>query len=177
MSPECLQRIFLSIFRLETWEGNKVMPLTDIQIKALQPRDKRYLVSDGRGLSLDVLPSGFKSWIYRYTLNGKAEKVTLGPYPDLTLKLAHDKRDKLAAAVVVGQSPAAEKKARREGRGGHQTVRQFGDRYYREQVVRNRKNPTEIERYLERENLSRLWRQAAQGRDGIGCAGAGLLQA
>lgn len=127
------------------------MPITDIQIKALQPRDKRYLVSDGRGLSLDVLPSGFKSWIYRYTLDGKAEKVTLGPYPDLTLKAARDKRDKLAVEVVAGQSPAADRKARREGRGGHQTVRQFGDRYYREQVVRNRKSPAQILRYLERE--------------------------
>jgi hypothetical protein len=78
MSPRCLQSISSSIFGLETWEGNKHMPLTDIEIKKLQPRDKRYLVSDGRGLSLDVLPSGFKSWIYRYTLDGKAEKVTLG---------------------------------------------------------------------------------------------------
>jgi site-specific recombinase XerD len=32
-----------------------------------------------------------------------------------------------------------------------QTVRQFGDRYYREQGVGNRKNPTQLERYLERE--------------------------
>jgi integrase len=127
------------------------MPLTDIQIKALQSRDKRYLVSDGRGLSLDVLPSGFKSWIYRYTLNGKAEKITLGPYPDLTLKAARERRDKLAGEVVAGRSPAAQKKARREGGGGHQTVRLFGDRYYREQVMRNRKRPTEILRYLERE--------------------------
>jgi hypothetical protein len=53
--------------------------------------------------------------------------------------------------VVAGQSPAADKKARREGRGGHETVRKFGDRYYREQVMRNRKSPAEILRYLERE--------------------------
>jgi hypothetical protein len=30
-------------------------------------------------------------------------------------------------------------------------VREFGSRYYREQVVRNRKKPEEILRYLERE--------------------------
>jgi hypothetical protein len=90
------------------------MPLTDIQIKSLQSRDKRYLVSDGRGLSLDVLPSGFKSWIFRYTLNSKAEKITLAPYPDMTLKAARDRRDKLAAEVVAGQSPAGDKRARAE---------------------------------------------------------------
>jgi integrase len=127
------------------------MPLTDAEIRNFEPREKRYLVTDGRGLSLDILPSGYKSWIYRYTLNGKAEKVVLGPYPDLTLRAARDKRDKLAVDVVGGKSPAAAKKASREGRGGQQTVRVFGDRYYREQVTRNRKNPAAVLRYLERE--------------------------
>jgi integrase len=127
------------------------MPLTDAQIKAPQPRSARYLITDGRGLSLDVLPSGVKSWMYRYRQDGVYGKVTLGRYPDLTLKAARDKRDELAAQVVTGRSPAEEKKARREGRGGNPTVRQFGERYYREQVVRNRKKPEEILRYLEHE--------------------------
>ncbi len=127
------------------------MPLTDAQIKALQPRPARYLITDGRGLSLDVLPSGVKSWMYRYRQDGVYGKLTLGRYPDLTLKAARDKRDELAAQVVTGRSPAEEKKARREGRGGNPTVRQFGERYYREQVVRNRKTPTGVLRYLERE--------------------------
>jgi hypothetical protein len=47
------------------------MGMTDAQIKALQPRAARYLVSDGRGLSLDILPSGVKSWMYRYRHDGK----------------------------------------------------------------------------------------------------------
>lgn len=46
------------------------MALTDTQIKALKPRASRYLVSDGRGLSMDVLPSGKMSWFFRYRLNG-----------------------------------------------------------------------------------------------------------
>jgi hypothetical protein len=40
------------------------MGMTDAQIKSLQPRGARYLVSDGPGLSLDVLPSGVKSSMY-----------------------------------------------------------------------------------------------------------------
>jgi integrase len=127
------------------------MPLTDAHIKALQPRESRYLITDGRGLSLDVLPSGVKSWMYRYRLDGSYGKVTLGRYPDLTLKAARDKRDQFATQVAAGRSPAEEKKARRAGGNSAPTVREFGDRYYREQVVRNRKKPTEILRYLERE--------------------------
>jgi hypothetical protein len=47
------------------------MGMTDAQIKALQPRAARYLVSDGRGLSLDILPRGVKSWMYRYRHDAK----------------------------------------------------------------------------------------------------------
>ena len=39
------------------------MALTDIQIKALKPQDKKYSVSDGRGLILEVRPNGAKYWI------------------------------------------------------------------------------------------------------------------
>ena len=54
----------------------------------------------------------------------------------------------MAAQVVGGRSPAEEKKARRQGRDGDPTMREFGDRYYREQAMRNRKNPPEFLRYL-----------------------------
>jgi hypothetical protein len=71
--------------------------------------------------------------MYQYRHDGKPQKVSLGRYPDLTLKSARDKRDELAAQVVGGRSPAEEKKARRNGRDGDPTMFEFGDRYYREQ--------------------------------------------
>jgi hypothetical protein len=43
---------------------------------------------------------------------------------------------------VGGRSPAEEKQARRQGRDYEPTMREFGDRYYREQAMRNRKNLT-----------------------------------
>ena len=57
------------------------MSLTDAQVKALQPRATRYLITDGRGLSLDVLPSGVKSWMYRYRQDGVYGKVALVAIP------------------------------------------------------------------------------------------------
>ena len=127
------------------------MALTDAQIKALRPKASRYLVSDGRGLSLDVLPSGKLSWLYRYRLNGVYEKVMLGRYPDLTLKAARAKRDDLAARVADGRSPAQEIKRAKDGRLNDPTVQEFGERYFREQVVRNWKDPAHIRRYLDNE--------------------------
>ena len=54
------------------------MPLTELQIKRLAAREGRYAVSDGRGLALEMMPTGATSWRYRYQLNGKTEKVSLG---------------------------------------------------------------------------------------------------
>src|ERR1035441_7490323 len=127
------------------------MALTDAEIKALKPRAGRYLVSDGRGLSLDILPSGVMSWLYRYRLDGKYGKVALGHYPDLPLKDARAKRDELARKVAKGESPALEAKLARAGVALNPTVREFGERYYKEQVEPNLKDPKTIQRYLKNE--------------------------
>jgi integrase len=127
------------------------MTLTNAQIKALKPRTSRYLVSDGRGLSLDILPSGKMSWLYRYRTNGKQEKVILGRYPDLSLKGARNKRDQLAAQVADGESPADERRRARTGPAANPTVREFGDRYFNEQVLTRWKNPKDVRRYLDNE--------------------------
>jgi integrase len=132
------------------------MALTDARIKAFKSRAARYLVSDGRGLSLDVLPSGKMSWLYRYRLNGHYEKVTLGRYPDLTLRAARVKRDDLAAQVATGKSPALEVKQRRGGIETNPTIRQFGERYYKEQVLKNWKDPKHVRRYLDNEIFASL---------------------
>lgn len=125
------------------------MQLTDARIKALQPKATRYLVTDGAGLSLDILPSGQKSWIFRYRTNGKQEKLTLGRYPDISLKAARAKRLEHAAQVAAGSSPAQMKRLARAGLTAIPTVREFGKRYYNEQVVQRWKQPTQILRYLE----------------------------
>jgi len=131
--------------------------LTDAKIRSLKPAATRYLTTDGRGLSLDVLPAkegadvGVRTWIFRYRLNGNQEKLTLGRYPDLTLAAARKERDRLAQLVATGKSPAQEKKLARGGRRSDPTLREFGDRYYNEQVAPNRKDPSEVRRYLDNE--------------------------
>jgi len=136
------------------------MALTDAGIKALKPRAGRYMVSDGRGLSLDILPSGKMSWLYRYSLDGKQEKVSLGGYPDLTLRKAREKRDELAAQVASGKSPAVDVKQRRAGLSTNPTVKEFGERYYKEQVLRRWKTPKTIRRYLDNEIFPTLGEKA-----------------
>jgi integrase len=91
------------------------------------------------------------SWLYRYRLNGKYGKVALGHYPDLSLKDARGKRDDLARKVAKGESPAIEAKLARAGMALNPTVREFGERYYKEQVEPNLKDPKDILRYLQNE--------------------------
>jgi integrase len=132
------------------------MALTDTAIKALRPRQSRYLVTDGRGLCLEVLPTGRLSWLYRYRFNGKPEKVAIGHYPELSLKAARTERDKLATLAAHGQSPAREKQLAKTARASDSTMQDFAERYYKDVVVRDRKDPRNMRRYLDNEILPAL---------------------
>jgi len=131
------------------------MSLTVTEINSLRPKLKRYTASDGRGLFLDITPNASMSWVFRYRLNGKQEKINIGPYPVLGLKDARDKRDALSGKVANGISPIEEKRKLRADAtaksAGELTVREFGERYLKEQVDKNWKDPSHERRYIEKE--------------------------
>src|SRR3981081_1056725 len=125
------------------------MRLTDIKLRALKPRDtSRYYVTDGRGLSIEVFPSGAMAWRYRSQLGAKTEKVAVGRYPDVGLRDARLRRDELATLVAKGQSPASQKRSGNLPNQGEVTVRDFAERYYKEVVSKDRKDPTQLHRYF-----------------------------
>lgn len=66
------------------------MALSELKIKNLKPKEKRYLVSDGQGLYIAVMPTGEKYWYYRTWENGREHKRSLGRYPDIGLKEARE---------------------------------------------------------------------------------------
>lgn len=136
------------------------MPLTDVAIKALRPRTSRYVISDERGLILEIHPTGQLSWRYRYRLNGKAETVSIGRYPDFSLKAARQRRDELATMVARGESPATRKRQTKLALSSDTTVQQFGERYFKDMVLSNVKNPTNIRRYLDKEIYPQLGHKA-----------------
>lgn len=76
------------------------------KIGALQPREKRYVVTLDKGLTLRVHPSGKKSFVLRICQNGKIKDVTLGHFPDLSLAqakaLARKKQKQYAVDPVSG---------------------------------------------------------------------------
>lgn len=57
------------------------MKLSAIQVENIKPiADKDLLLADGNGLSLRIRPSGTKTWVIEYLLDGKRIKFTAGVY-------------------------------------------------------------------------------------------------
>lgn len=87
------------------------MALNDTQIKALQPKDKSYQVTDGDGLAIQVEPSGRKLWRLRYTFNGKQAMISLGGYPEVSLAQARERRLEAKKLLSQGVSPSEHRKS------------------------------------------------------------------
>ena len=80
--------------------------LTELQAKSAKPKPKSYMLRDDRGLYLRVDPSGRKYWILRYWEQKKEHQLSLGSYPEISLKAARIHRDEIQTARAKGQSPA-----------------------------------------------------------------------
>lgn len=87
------------------------MALTDTAIRNAKPGTKPKKIFDERGLFLLVQPSGGKLWRLKYRYLGKEKKLSLGRYPDVSLKVARDRRDEARTLLANGADPASVKAA------------------------------------------------------------------
>lgn len=86
------------------------MSLTENQLKALKPGAKAYKIADERGLYIEVAPTGSKLWRYRYRIGKIEKKLSIGTYPDLSLKKARQAALEARMAVAKGGDPALDKR-------------------------------------------------------------------
>lgn len=54
------------------------MPLSDVQIRSLKPRDRVYKVSDAHSRYIEVHQTGACLWRFKYTMHGKQKRIALG---------------------------------------------------------------------------------------------------
>jgi len=94
------------------------MSLTDTAVRAARPRAKTFKLFDERGLYLEVSPRGGKWWRWKYRFGGKEKRLSLGVYPDVTLKTARAKRDSMRQQLAVGIDPGQARKAEKLSRAG-----------------------------------------------------------
>ena len=71
------------------------MPLTDTAVRNAKPGTKPAKLFDERGLFLIVTPAGGKWWRLKYRFDNKEKLLSLGVYPDVSLKAARIRRDEL----------------------------------------------------------------------------------
>jgi integrase len=89
------------------------MPLSDAKIKNAKPRKKPLRMFDERGLYLEVSPAGGKWWRFKYRHSDKEKRLSLGVYPDVSLRTARDLRDDARKLLAAGIDPGAHRKAKK----------------------------------------------------------------
>jgi integrase len=87
--------------------------LTLLKIQNTKPGVKPIRLFDGRGLYLEIAPSGSRWWRFKYRFADKEKRISLGVFPEVGLKLARDKRDEVRKQVAAGIDPSAARKAQR----------------------------------------------------------------
>jgi len=96
------------------------MPLSDTAIRTAKPQQKPYKLFDSGGLYLAVMPNGGKWWRFKYHFNKKEKLLSLGTYPDISLKTARDRRDQERKKLADRVDPALNRKALKEVWSGGQ---------------------------------------------------------
>jgi integrase len=89
------------------------MLLTFEIVRAARPRERRYVLCDGQGLSLHVMPWGSKWWRFRYHFRRAEKMISLGVYPRVNLASARRRLADARGLLARGIDPSAERKQHR----------------------------------------------------------------
>ncbi len=120
---------------------------TDTYIKGLKPSIKRYEEYEGGGFGIRVTPNGVKTWIYRYKINGKTDKLTIGHYPTVSLANAKKRFTELSGLRKEGHNPKniIEQDKQKE----NNTVEKLIQAWYKGYAEKSRKKPLQIKQQID----------------------------
>ena len=82
------------------------MALSDLAVRQAKATGKAYTLPDLDGLSLAVTAAGGRTWHFRYYWLGKQQRMSLGNYPEVSLRDARSLRDEARALVAKDRSAA-----------------------------------------------------------------------
>ncbi|OYT84814.1 MAG: integrase [Burkholderiales bacterium PBB6] len=86
-------------------------------LKSAAEAGKVVTVNDGAGLTLEAQSSGQVGWWrVRYWVDGKANRLSVGVYPDVSLSAARERRDQTRELVAAGADPSEDRKAEKAAR-------------------------------------------------------------
>ena len=121
---------------------------TNTFIKNLKPRpNKQYEEYEGQGFGIKVSPKGTKAWIYRYKINNKTEKVSLGHYPNMSL--AEAKRKFIELKELKRQNINPKQVLMPDTEDDKITVKELVNRWYTNYIAKHRKQPLEVRQIID----------------------------
>ena len=97
------------------------MALTDVLIRNSKPKDKAFKLSDGGGLYLLLNLNGSRWWRFDYRFDGKRKTLSMGVYPETSLREARERRDEAKKKIESGIDPSHARKAKKESDSGADT--------------------------------------------------------
>jgi integrase len=100
------------------------VPLTDVSIRKAKRAEKPVRLFDGRGLYLEVAPTGAKLWRLKYRIGGKEKRLALGVYPDISLAMARIACEESRRLVQQGIDPSEQRKAQKRS-GANESANSF----------------------------------------------------
>lgn len=92
------------------------MPLSDTSCKNAKPKlDKPYKLTDAKGLYLLINKNGGKWWRFDFRFDGKRKTISMGTYPEISLKAARLKRDEARELIAKNIDPGLTRKLEKAG--------------------------------------------------------------
>jgi integrase len=134
----------------------KITTFTDTMIRKLKPEEKKYVRGEGNGFTIRVMPSGVKTWLFVYSIDGKRRELNLGSYPDVSLESARRKFEDFRKKVKSGIDPLAEKKQAVNERRLAPTVADLVKEYIEKHAKINKRSWQNDERLLNKEVVA-IW--------------------
>ncbi len=86
------------------------MPISPVSLRNIKATDKTQRIFDGGGLYLEVTPKGKTWWRLKYRFNDKEKRISLGVFPDVTLKMARVRRDEARQLIADKVDPSEYRK-------------------------------------------------------------------
>ena len=103
--------------------------LTDTAVKNAKAKATAYKLADGGGMYLIVTPKAQKWWRLDYRFAGKRKTISLGVYPDVSIKEARSKRDDARKVVAAGADPSQIRQQSKRAREGADTFKAVAEEW------------------------------------------------
>ncbi len=92
------------------------MALTDTAVRHAKPRAQDHTLPGYNGLALFVNTKGAKCWHFRFSWADKQPRISLGTYPEISLRDARALRDVARVLIAGGIDPRIYRRLERNAR-------------------------------------------------------------